>query len=128
VTSFDSSRTETAHALPQFLPDGRRFLYLASSARPGMSAIRAGSLDGNTSKVLLTADGGATYVPASGARPASLVFVSGGAIMGQPFELAKLTLAGDRTVVAPEVRYRRWREPGFSASANGILLYRHRQL
>jgi Tol biopolymer transport system component len=124
VTSLDSSRAEIAHALPQFLPDGRRFLYLASSVKPGMSAIRVASLDGNTSKVLLAADGGATYVPASGARPASLVFVSGGVLMGQPFELAKLTFAGERTVVAPEVRYRRWREPGFSASATGILLYR----
>lgn len=124
VTSLDPSRAEISHALPQFLPDGRRFLYLASSVRPGMSAIRVASLDGNTSKMLLAADAGATYVPASGARPASLVFVSGGALMGQPFDLATLTLAGERTVVAPEVRYRRWRELGFSASANGILLYR----
>jgi Tol biopolymer transport system component len=89
-----------------------------------MSAIRVASLDGKTSKVLLAADAGAAYVPAFGARPASLVFISGGAIMGQPFELAKLTFTGERTVLAPEVRYRRWREPGFSASATGILLYR----
>ena len=123
VTSLDPSRAEIAHALPQFLPDGRRFLYLASSVKPGMSAIRVASLDGNTAKVLLASDAGATYVPASGARPASLVFVSRGAIMCQPFDLAKLTLAGERTAVAPEVRYRRWRDPGFSASANGILLY-----
>lgn len=124
VTSLDPSRGEIAHALPQFLPDGRRFLYLAWSVKPGMSAIRVSSIDGNTSKVLLAADAGATYVPPSGSRPASLVFVSGGAIMGQPFEIAKLTFAGERTVVAPEVRYRRWREPGFSASSTGILLYR----
>ncbi len=72
VTSLDSARAEIAHALPQFLPDGR-FLYLASSARPGMSAIRVGSLDGTISKVLLAADTGAEYVPGAGARPNSLV-------------------------------------------------------
>jgi hypothetical protein len=51
VTSLDTSRAETSHALPQFLPDGRHFLYLAASARPGTSTIRVGSLDGKTSKV-----------------------------------------------------------------------------
>lgn len=123
VTSLDASRAESSHALPRFLPDGRRFLYLATSARPGASAIRVGSLDGNTSKVLLGADAGAAYAPASRARPASLLFVNGGALMAQPFDLGDLVLTGERTVVAPEIRYRRWREPGFSVSANGTLLY-----
>jgi Tol biopolymer transport system component len=123
VTLLDASRAEISHALPQFLPDGRRFLYLAASARPSGSAIRVGSLDGKTSKVLLGADAGAAYAPASGARPASLLFVIGGQLMVQPFELSNLQLTGERTVVEPEVRYRRWREPGFSVSANGILLY-----
>jgi Tol biopolymer transport system component len=123
VTTLDASRAEISHALPQFLPDGRHFLYLAASARPGVSAIRVGSLDGKTSKVLLGADAGAAYVATSGSRPASLLFISGGALMAQPFGLAKLVLTGERAVVAPEVRYHRWREPGFSVSSNGILLY-----
>jgi hypothetical protein len=120
---LDASRAETSHALPQFLPDGRHFLYLAASARPGASAIRVGSLEGKTSKVLLGADAGAAYVASSGPRPASLLFVSGGALIAQPFDLGNLLLTGEKVVVAPEVRYRRWREPGFSVSGNGILLY-----
>ena len=123
VTSFDASRAEVSHALPQFLPDGQHFLYLAASARPGVSAIRMGSLDGKTSKVLLDADTGAAYVASSGLRPASLLFISGNALIAQPFDLGKLVLTGEKTVVAPEVRYHRWGEPSFSVSGNGILLY-----
>jgi Tol biopolymer transport system component len=123
VTALDAARTETSHALPQFLPDGRHFLYLAATARPGASAIRVGSLDGKISKVLLGADAGAVYVPSSRSRPGSLLFVSGGALIAQPFDLDKLVLTGDKAVVASEVRYHRWREPGFSVSESGILLY-----
>jgi dipeptidyl aminopeptidase/acylaminoacyl peptidase len=43
--------------------------------------------------------------------------------MVQAFDVNNLTLMGERAVIAPEVRYRRWREPGFSVSDNGILLY-----
>jgi hypothetical protein len=123
VTALDAPRAETSHALPQFLPDGRHFLYLAASTRPGGSAIRVGSVDGKTSQVLLSADAGAVYVPSSGSRPGSLLFVSGGTLIAQPFDVGKLVLTGEKAVLAPEVRYHRWREPGFSVSANGILLY-----
>ncbi len=123
VTSLDGSRAEISHALPHFLPDGRRFLYLAASARPGASAIRVGSLDGKTSKVLLASDGGAAYAPPSITRPASLLSVSGGELIAEPFDLSNLALTGEPTVITPEVRYRRWREPGFSLSDSGILLY-----
>ena len=123
VTALDESRAEISHALPRFLPDGRRFLYLAASARAGASAIRVGSLDGKTSKVLLLADGGAAYAPPSNTRPASLLFASGGELIAEPFDLSDLALTGKPTIIAPEVRYRRWRDPGFSHSDSGILLY-----
>jgi dipeptidyl aminopeptidase/acylaminoacyl peptidase len=123
ATSLDASRAEVSHALPQFLPDGRRFLYLASSLRPGASAIRVGSLDGKTSKVLLPADAGVGYAPASRTRPASLFFLHDGALVAQPFDPRTLALSGEKTIIAPAVRYRRWRDRGFSVSDNGTLLY-----
>jgi hypothetical protein len=39
VTSLDASRSEMVHSFPHFLPDGRQFLYLASSTRRGDSSI-----------------------------------------------------------------------------------------
>jgi hypothetical protein len=35
VTSLDSTRGETAHLLPQFLPDGRHFFYVARGPAGG---------------------------------------------------------------------------------------------
>lgn len=123
VTSLDLARAEVAHGFPQFLPDGRHFVYLAASSRQAESSIRVGSLDSTTSKVLFTSDAGAAYSPVLAGYPGSLLFVCHGALMAQPFDLGSLELSGERTVVAPEVRYRRWHQPGFSVSGNGVLLY-----
>ena len=123
VTSLDEERAEVTHGFPQFLPDGRQFLYLAASSRPGESSIRAGSLDSTASKVLLRADTGAAYAPVLRGHPASLLFVHDGGLMAQPFDWHRLELSGERTVIVPEVRFRRWNESKFSVSGNGVLLY-----
>jgi eukaryotic-like serine/threonine-protein kinase len=123
VTSLDAARAETTHAFPQFLPDGRQFLYLAASSRPGESSIRAGSLDTASSKVLLSADTSAAYAPVLPGHPASLLFVHDGALMAQAFDWRRLELSGERTVIVSEVRYQRWNPARFSISANGVMVY-----
>ena len=123
VTSLDLSRAEVAHGFPQFLPGGHNFLYLAASSRRGESSIRVGSLDSTTSKVLFESDTGAAYSPVLPGHSGSLLFLTHGALMAQPFDLGRLELSGERTLVVPEVRYRRWHQPGFSASSKGVLLY-----
>jgi Tol biopolymer transport system component len=123
VTSLDEARAEVAHGFPQFLPGGRQFLYLAASSRPGESSIRAGSLDSTISKVLVSADTSAAYAPILRGHPASLLFVHDGALMAQAFDSRRLELTGDRMVVVPQVRHRRWRQSTFSVSTNGVLLY-----
>src|SRR5262249_31878092 len=45
ATVIDRARGEFGHGWPVFLPDGRRFVYLASSSEPGQTAIYEGSLD-----------------------------------------------------------------------------------
>jgi Tol biopolymer transport system component len=123
VTSLDESRAELQHGFPQFLPDGRRFLYLAASSLPGESSIRAGSLDSADSKVLLSADTSAAFAPVLRGHMASLLFVHDGALMAQGFDLQRLELSGERAVIVPEVRYERWGKARFSVSSNGVLLY-----
>ena len=123
VTSLDESRAEIAHAFPQFLPDGRQFLYLAASYRPGQSSIRVSSLDSNDSKVLLRADTPAAYAPILRGHGASLLFVHEGTLMAQSFDSKSLQLSGERMVVAPQVRHRRWQQASFSVSSDGVLLY-----
>src|SRR6266849_3565740 len=123
VTILDRSHAEVRHTFPQFLPDGRQFLYLAASSRPGESSIRAGSLDSTTSKVLLSADTSAAYTPLLRGHPASLLFVYHGTLMAQPFDSQRLELTGERTVIVPEIRYRPWDHARFSVSSNGVLVY-----
>ena len=131
VTSLDEARAEVAHGFPQFLPDGHQFLYLAASFRSGESSIRAGSIDSTRSKVLLSADSGAAYAPVLPGYPPSLLFVHESALMAQAFDWRRLELSGERMVVVPEVRHRRWRQVSFSVSSNGVLLYlgaQHQQM
>ncbi len=123
VTSLDSSRAEVTHTYPQFLPDGRHFLYLAASSRPGESTIRVGSLDSTTSKVLLAADTSAAYASVLPGHPESLLFVYQGALMAQHFDSGRVELSGERTVIVPGIRYRPWQRAKFSISATGVLVY-----
>ena len=123
VTSLDAARGEVAHAFPVFLPDGRHFLYFAASSRPGESSIRVGSLDSPTSRVLLSADTSAAFAPVPRGHPASLLFVSDGALIAQPFDPRSAVLSGERAVVVPQIRYQRWQQASFSVSGNGVLLY-----
>ena len=51
VTKPDDSHGESAHRFPSFLPDGRRFLYVAFPS----SAIWIGSIDGSPATRLMTA-------------------------------------------------------------------------
>lgn len=123
ATTLDVSRAEVSHFFPQFLPDGRHFIYLAASSRPGQSSIRVGSLDSTTSAVLVSSDTSAAYLPGVRGQPDSLLFVHDGALIAQPFDVRRLELTGERVVVAPHIQYLRWHQAAFSASDNGVVLY-----
>jgi hypothetical protein len=59
VTTVEKSENEVFHRLPWFLPDGRRFLYLA---QPSNTVFEA-SLDSSERKSLVRADSKALYSP-----------------------------------------------------------------
>jgi Tol biopolymer transport system component len=123
ATTLDASRGEVTHGFPQFLPDGRHFIYLAASSRAGQSSIRVGSLDSTTSKVLVSSDTSAAYSPGVRGQADSLLFVHDGALIAQPFDVQRLELTGERVVVVPQIRSLRWHQAAFSVSGNGVLLY-----
>ena len=123
MTSLDSARAEAVHGFPQFLPDGRRFIYLAMSARAGESALRVGSLDSRISKTLIHADTSAAFARAFPGLGAALLFVSSGTLMAQRLDLDRAETEGERVVLAKNVRYRRWYQSQVSIADNGVLLY-----
>jgi Tol biopolymer transport system component len=100
---------------PQFLPDGRHFIYLDRDT----NTIRVRTLDSDQSAALLTADSQAVY-----AGPGHLLFVRQGSLMAQPFDASGLTLSGEPFRVLENVRFDTSLGGAvFSASANGTLAY-----
>jgi eukaryotic-like serine/threonine-protein kinase len=127
LTTLDSSRSEIQHVLPSFLPDGRHFIYLRTSSKPENSGVYIGSLDAKPeeqdSKRLLATAYGPAYVPSSDPGFGQLLFVHDGTLMTQSFDARRLELVGDPIPVAAQLGS--YREFGFfSASANGVLIYR----
>jgi Tol biopolymer transport system component len=83
---------ETDRARPQFLPDGRHFIYYSIEGR----AIYAASLDSKETKRLVAADSTGIYTePASGGSgPGYVLFLRGDTLMAQPFDSNKLEMRG----------------------------------
>jgi len=125
VTAVEASAQER-HRYPFFLPDGRHFLYLRTSSAPEHSGIYLGSLDAKpaqqgTRRVALS-DYGAVFVPPAVGSIGELLLLREGTLLAQPFDLARLEVAGEPVPLAEEVGF--YAGFGFfSASANGTLVY-----
>jgi serine/threonine protein kinase len=118
VTALDSEHGETNHSWPQFLPDGRHFLYLSHSAHPEDSAIYVASLDSPNRRRVLSADSSALY--ASG----YLLWQRDRTLMAQPFDRIRLELTGEAVSVAENVAIAdATQRPFFSVSETGVLAH-----
>jgi len=108
---------ESSHRFPQFLPDGRHFLYFVQGSVPG---VYVGGLDGSTQR-LVNADGQASFAP-----PGSLLFVRENRLFVQPFDPVALTLAGEPTPVVDQISLSSEvaNLAAFSVSENHTLVYR----
>ena len=96
VTTPDRARGES-HRSPQFLPDGRHFIYLAPAE--GTSTLFVGSLDGSVNKRVLETSARAAY-----GEPGYLFFVApDGALMASPFDVSRLEITGEAVQMAPRI-------------------------
>jgi serine/threonine protein kinase len=98
VTRLDNAREEIKHGWPQFLPDGRHFLYLAVSRRAENSATYLASLD--SPQVMRVTTG---ILPAVYTEPGFLLTVRGTTLMAQPFDWKRARLTGEPLSVAEQV-------------------------
>ena len=90
ITTLDASLQETEHMAPNFLPDGRHYLYLSISAQPTNSAVYVGSLDSKERTRLFVSETPAIY-----AAPGYLLFNRATAVFAQPFDTNALKLTGE---------------------------------
>jgi serine/threonine protein kinase len=120
VTAVDRSR-HTTHRWPFFLPDGKRFLYLAAShAKPhaDLDAIYVASLDGKENRLLTISTSNAIAVPGY------LLFLRDRTLVAQPFELSSATLRGEPFALARNVHFEESNWHGvFDCASNNTLIY-----
>ena len=114
------TESETGHYWPQFLPDGRHYLYTAWSGQAANRSIMAGTIDSPDQKTkVLPAGSNAGY-----ADPGYLVFHREEAVYAQSFDAGKLTISGEPVRVANEITYDNGTGRGdFSVSRRGALAY-----
>jgi Tol biopolymer transport system component len=115
----DPSRKETDVGWPEFLPDGRHYLYMASGQKAEDSAYRIGTLDQAESKALAPAQTLVTF-----AFPGYLLFVRDRTLVAQPFDPKALKTTGEPIPLAEHVGTDALGLARFSASRDGTLVYR----
>jgi Tol biopolymer transport system component len=119
-----SAKGEISQIWPQFLPDGKHYLYLSTSAQPELEGIYVASLDGGQRKLIVTTQANAVYVPSG-----HLLFVRGDVLMAQPFDLRKLKLVDEPRPITDHIAMMSSFSniPGatFAASPNGVLVWRN---
>ena len=127
LTTIDPSRKEIVHVLPSFLPNARHFLYLRASSIPENTGVYVGSLNTKSEEQdsgrLLATTSGPVYVPSSDSESGQLLFLRQGVLMVQSFDASRRALSGEAVPVAEKVGS--FLDYGFfSASSNGVLVYR----
>ena len=120
VTKVDAAR-HTTHRWPWFLPDGKRFLYLAANhANPKSpeSAIYVGSVDGGEARRLMPSYGSVQTVPGW------LLTVRENSLTAMPFDEDRASVSPPGVSVANDANFDSgvWRGV-FTASRTGLLAY-----
>ncbi|HET9386257.1 MAG TPA: protein kinase [Gemmatimonadales bacterium] len=109
-----------SHRWPQFLPDGRRLLFLAALGQSETRGIYLGSLDGGEPTRLLAGETAAMYVP-----PGYLLRVQQGVLVAHPFDVQRGVVSGEQVPLAQPVGLDDGTlHSAFSASDTGVLAHR----
>ncbi len=131
LTKVDAARQEVLHAFPSFLPDGRHFVYLRTSANREISGTFVGSLDARpeqqSSRQITATQHQAVYVPsAESSKNGYLLFMREETLLAQQFDLARMNLTGKAVLLLErlQVSENTSAYSMFSASSNGVLAYR----
>ena len=96
VTTLDPAAQEVAHRLPQFLPDGRHFLFFIDSVKPDRRGTYVGALDSTERSRLVEQ-------PAYYSPPGFLLYVRDRALRAQPFDAGRLQLGTAVSTLAGNV-------------------------
>ena len=105
VSPPDKSRGESSHRWPQFLPDGKHYLYMAfnvswQAGSGGANAIYVGELGSKEKKFVVEAVANAAYV-----EPGYLLYFKDKTLFAQRFDTGRLELRGEAQPVLKDVQF-----------------------
>jgi len=121
----DVTKTKGVYRFPRFLPDGRRFLYLASGSTPDKNGVFVSSLDGTENRRVLADNSSVEFAwPAAGSRLGYLIFIRETTLMAQPFDTGNAQPSGDVFPLGEGMSFTSVNNfAPVSVSGNGVLLY-----
>ncbi|HET7747162.1 MAG TPA: protein kinase [Vicinamibacteria bacterium] len=104
---------------PEFLPDGKHFLYTRVPSGQGDLEVVVRTLDSTEEKTLLKTSSRVLFAP-----PGHLVYVREKTLVAQPFDTKTLALSGDPIPLGEGLGVDNVGLANFSLSQNGVLAYR----
>ena len=119
VAGLVAPRGELRHGWPQFLPDGKRYLFLLGKYNdPQNNGVYLGTLDGAPPQLLFLNRTKALFSP-----PDLLVYVKNSALVAQPWDLEGRRSLGEPHTITNDVNTYTVGSASFSLSGNGVLGY-----
>jgi dipeptidyl aminopeptidase/acylaminoacyl peptidase len=119
LTQIDRSAPDFAHAWPQFLPDGRHFVYQLVSMDPARAGVYLGSVGSPDRARLLDGPSPAVYAP-----PGYLLYVRHDMLMAEGFDASRLKLDGRSVVLARGVPIVSWQNADVISASREVLAFR----
>ena len=117
IASRDSASHIESCNWPEFLPDGRHFLFIAQNSQGDQSHVCIGEIGSKKSLVVMLGGSRVEFV-----KPGYLLFEREGALMAQRMDPASGKLDGEPHTLADRIGVNRGNGmPYFSASQNGVL-------
>ena len=92
---LDRDAQEIAHTWPQFLADGRHFLYHAMSLDPARTGVYVASIDDSTTKMLLATESPAVFAP-----PRYVMHIQNGMLIAEEIDLGRFETTGRSILLA----------------------------
>ena len=125
VLKVDEAKNEHGDLWPQFLPDGKHFIFYRQTGNADTSGVYAGSVEAASVRQLFSSQTNAVYSPAANsARNGYLLYIQDRNLMAVPFNAGKLELTGEPIILANDIgAVRSLSLAPISISANGVLVY-----
>jgi Tol biopolymer transport system component len=116
--SLDKVKSVGSVGWPEFLPDGRHYLYMSGLTGEDRT-LMVGTLDSHEPKALFKTTSRVQYAP-----PGYLLYVRDQTLVAQAFDAASLTVKGEPIPVGEGLGVNTVGGASFALSANGVLVFR----